>query len=372
MPTSKNRSRRKKKLNRAIIDYLKSVALSEATAQSHLFGSGAVAELEKKIAGYYGTEYALCVSNATTGLFAVALALGLKDTEFITSPYTYGGSLASWLMLGCQPVFADIDPLTLTLDAESAREHITKKTKAILAADILGNPSDAKALRKLADEFGLWYVADCAQSFGATREGFPASRLADALVISFTSGKTLFAGEGGAIVTSNRELYEKLLFYSQHPFRQKRELGLGISNEFALNGRIHPLGAIWANAGFETALKRLKSYQNECLKVIDCLNKSGLTESANFKARGILPSFFRLTAALVKGSGEQEILSYLTAQGIGAKTVSVPVSLIYQNAAFLAQYEKRFLAPKICSVAEHQVKQRIGLALIKNSERKNK
>lgn len=368
MPTSKKNSRLNKELTRAIADYLQVATLSEAAAQAHLFGTGAIAELEKKIASHYGMKYALCVSNATTGLFAIALALDLKDSEFITSPYTYGGSLASWLMSGCKPVFADIESLTLTLESKKVRQCVTSKTKAILTIDIFGNPSDTRPLRKLADDFGLWYIADCAQSFGAMREGFPASHLADALVISFTSGKTLFAGEGGAIITSNRGLYEKLLFYSQHPFRQKRELGVGISNEFAFNGRIHPLAAIWANEGFGDSLKRLRAYQDECLNVIDCLNKSGLTEHADFKAKDTLPSFFRLTTALKKGFGEREILNYLTAQGINAKTTSVPISVLYQNAVFLAQHEKQFVLPKVCSVAERQAKHRLGLALIKKGE----
>ncbi len=367
-------SKHEAELYRAVKDYIGVGASSETAAQAeHLFGTGATCELEQKLAAYYGKRYALCVANATTGLLAIALALDLKNAEFITSPYTFGGSLASWLMLENKPVFADIDPVTLTIDPEKTSQVITKKTKAILAVDILGNPADAFALRKLADEAGVWYIADCAQSFGASRNGFPASHLADALVISFTSGKTLFAGEGGAIVTDNTDIYERLLFFSQHPFRQKRELGLETVNEFGFNGRIHPLAAIWANACFEESLKKLKIYQNECLQVIDCLNKSGLIKAADFREQDILPSFFRLTIELKKNSGTQKIESYLADRGFNAKIISVPVSLIYQNEAFRAQYKKRFALPKACLIAKRQVRQRIGLALIKKVlERKNK
>lgn len=361
-----------KQLNQAIISYLHEVKSSASAAQAHLFGVGATSELEKKIAGYYGMKHALCVSNATTGLLALGLALNLKNSEFVTAPYTYGGSLASWLMLGNKAVFAGIDHQTLTLHPKKVRGLITGKTKAILAVDILGNPADIFALRKVADDFGILLIADSAQSLGATRNGFPAGYLADALVVSFTSGKTVFAGEGGAIITDNTELYEKLLFFSQHPFRQKRELGLRLTNEFALNGRIHPLAAIWANAEFEAALKGLEIYQNECLQVLDCLNKSGLIKPVNFKAKKILPSFFRLTVELVKHSGGSEIESYLARRGFTAKTTSVPVSVIYQNSAFLAQYENQFSLPKACSAAERQAKKRIGLVLTKNSGRKNK
>lgn len=359
-------SEKESKLNQTITDYLRSAAFSETAAQEHLFGGGAVREIEKKIAGYYGMRHALCVANATTGLLIIALALELKNSEFITSPYTFGGSLASWLMLGNNPVFADIDSLTLTINPEKARRLATKKTKAILAIDILGNPSDIFALRKVADEFEIPLIADAAQSLGARRNEFPASHLADALVVSFTSGKTVFAGEGGAVITDSTELYEKLLFFSQHPFRQKRELGLGIVNEFSFNGRIHPLAAIWANACFEDSLENLKTYQNECLQVIDCLNRSDLVEPAEFRKKEILPSFFRLTVELKKSVDEQKLSNFLAKQCFVAKTASVPVSVVYQNPAFLALYKNRFSLPKVCLTAERQAKRRISLVLTKN------
>lgn len=361
-----------KQLNQKIGDYLRSVVSSEAVAQEHLFGTGAVAKLERKIAAYYGMKHALCVANATTGLFAIALALNLKNAEFITTPYTYGASLASWLMLGNRAVFADIDAQTLTLNPEKIKNLIAKKTKAILTVDIFGNPSDISALRKIADNFGIPLIADCAQSLGAKRNDFPAGYLADALVVSFTSGKTLFAGEGGAVITNNTKLYERLLFYSQHPFRQKREIGLGISNEFAFNARIHPLAAIWANADCENALTKLKTYQTECLEILAYLNKSGLIQPARFSEKDILPSFLRLTVEQKELSDGKKIESYLAKRNFKAKTASVPVSLIYQNAAFLAQYKRQFSLPKACLQAERQARQRIGLVLTKNSGGNNK
>jgi perosamine synthetase len=152
-----------------------------ATAGAQLVGSGAVAELEAKLRQHHGMRYALCVSSATSGLLAVALALNLRCAEFITTPYTYGASLAGWLILGNRPVFADIDAQTLTLAPEAVPRCTTPRTKAILAVDIFGNPADMHALRRVADEHGLWYVADAAQSLGARRDGLPASSLAEKL-----------------------------------------------------------------------------------------------------------------------------------------------------------------------------------------------
>ena len=362
MPMSKKANN----LIEVIGQYINAAQGSNEAAYEHLFGTGAVAELEQKIADYYEMKYALLVSNATTGLFALALALDLKNDEFITSPYTYGASLASWLMLGNKPIFTDIDSQTLTLDPQKARRSVTANTRAILAVDIFGNPSDASALREIADEFGVWYIVDCAQSFGAKRNAEPASRLADALVISFTSGKTLFAGEGGAVVTDNLEIYEKLLWHTQHPYRQKRELALGVANEFAFNARIHPLAAIWASFHFEAALDELEKYQRKCFSLIDRLNESGLIETVNFKDENIFSSFFRLTVELGENISEKEFTMFLEKQKIQAKPAPVPVSVIYQTQVFLEQYGDRFSLPTPCLVAENQVKRRVCLLFDKN------
>ena len=346
------------KATQAISKYLIDADSAEGVRQTHLCGSGAVAELESKLKRFYGMQYALCVSNATTGLLALALALDLKQREFVTSPFTYGASLASLLLLGNTPRFADIDPLSLTLDCKSARKAVIHKTRALLAIDIFGTPAHQVELRRLSDEFGLWYIADAAQSLGAFRNEVPASSLADALVTSFTTGKTIFAGEGGAVLTNNPDLYEKLVWYTQHPYRQRRDLGLRLSNEFALNARIHPLAAVWANATFDDSLTALRQHQAECFKIIDALNRSGLTEEIDFERCGILPAFFRLTAAWKGRAEPSKLIRHLDGNGVPARLEPLPIQLIYRQAAFLARYEKNAEARHRCLQAERQLERR--------------
>jgi perosamine synthetase len=315
----------------------------------HLCGTGVVAELESKLRNLYGMRYALCVSSATAGLLGIALALGLRGHEFVTSPYTYGGSLAPWLALGNQARFADVDP-HLNIDPDHARGVISQATKALLAVDIFGVPSDTKSLRRLADEHGIWYVADAAQSLGSRRDGLPGSALADALVVSFTVGKTLFAGEGGAILTNHDWLYEKLLWHTQHPDRQRRELGLYVWNEFAFNARIHPLAAVWANATVEASLEVLEAHRRWCFRVIELLNESGYTEQIQFAERGILPSFFRLPASWRTKVKPRSLSRYLVENGIKAAVEPAPYRIVYRQPAFCAQYGVP--EPPSCPVAE--------------------
>jgi len=322
----------------AIADYWQAVADDPEQLGMHLSGSGAVAALEAKLCEWSGKSYALCVANATIGLWAIARALDLVGVEFVTTPYTYGASLAGWLVLQNRPIFAGVSPDTLTLDPVAVRRAITPQTRAILAVDILGNPCDSAALRAIASEYGLWYVADGAQSLGALRGGRPASGEADAIVVSFTVGKTICAGEGGAILTDNADLYERLVWWTQHPDRQRRDLGLGLVNEFGLNARIHPLAAVVANATFGAALQRLQGYQDGCFQVIAALNESGLTQPIRFRELGIVPSFFRLAAAWRGEPQGERLVADLAARGLAVRLEPLPFSRLDRQPAFIAQY----------------------------------
>jgi dTDP-4-amino-4,6-dideoxygalactose transaminase len=353
MPTSEQIA------ERAIHNYFNKLSANQSMRQMHLYGGGAVAALETKIKKHYGMKFALCLSNATTGLMALAVALELKNVQFITSPYTYGATISGWLMQDNKPVFADIDAQTLTLDCHSTAKAITSKTKAILATDIYGIPHDSAGMRKIADEYGLWYISDSAQSLGATRSGRPAGAFADALVISFTVGKTVFAGEGAAIVTNNEGLYERLLWHTQHPLRQKKELGLSLSNEFGLNARMHPLAALWANSVWKSELKKLAKHQKESYRIIDKLNKTGFTENIPFESEKINPSFFRLTASWKNTENKKDNLIKKLIAYIGPTIIEDPlVKLIYQQPSFLARYKSRLCKNIHCPQAERQAQVR--------------
>jgi dTDP-4-amino-4,6-dideoxygalactose transaminase len=220
-------------------------------------------------------------------------------------------------------------------------------------------------LRKLADEFGLWYIADCAQSFGARREGLPSSRLADALVISFTTGKTIFAGEGGAILTNNQKIYELLLWFTQHPYRQKRELGLSLSNEFSCNARIHPLSAVWANATLDSSLALLAKHQEFCFDIVDALNEIGLTIPIDFASASIEPSFFRLSAEWKSAPNPWGLEKELEKRGFSLQVSNCPVELLYRQAAFVVQYPSLVKNSTPCIQAERQTRQRFCLTIKK-------
>lgn len=330
-------------------------------ARERLSGRGAIAALEERLRAHYDKRHALCLSSATTALHALALALDLRGAEFVTTPYTYGASLAGWLLERNRPVFADIEADTLTLDARAVAARVTRRTRALLAVDIFGVPCDDGALRRVADAHGLWYAADASQSFGATRDGRPASALADALVLSFTTGKPLDAGEGGAVLTDHDELYEKLLWFTQHPERQRRELGLGVWNEFGLNGRMHPLAARLASRRFDAALDHVRTRQERSFQIIEAMNRSSLTEPIDFWERRILPSFFRLTGSWRRKPRPRNLEANLACLGWHVHLGRPPVTLVYQQPAFRAQYGHLVDSTAECPVAERQWRRRVSV-----------
>ncbi len=163
------------------------------------------------------------------------------------------------------------------------------------------------------------------------------------------------------MLTNHPDLYEKLVWYTQHPQRQRRELGLHLDNEFALNGRIHPLGAAQANAAFEESLARLRERQDYCFRVIDALNDIGWTQRIAFREQGIEPSFFRLTAAWRARPKPRKLVESLASHGLSISLEAPPIRLLYRQPAFLAQYARVVRGRPRCPVAELQAQVRFCL-----------
>ena len=158
-----------------------------------LTGQGAVADLESKFKKHYGYQYALSFSSATNAMTAVVDCLNIYDSEIITTPFNYYASMGGLMLFGNTSVFVDTFD-DLTINPEQAEKAITKRTKALLAVDFAGNLHDTNEIRKLCDKYQMLYIADAAQSFGARCHEIPASSLADVLIVSLTTGKTLTAG----------------------------------------------------------------------------------------------------------------------------------------------------------------------------------
>jgi len=340
----------------AVTAYLRA-SLRGASTPFHLLGTGPVASLEEKLRTYTGLRYCVLTASGTAALLTLGLALGMRrGVHFIMSPYAWAGS-AVWLYLGARCVFADVEPETLTLDPEAVRQAITPRTRALLAVETDGVPADDTVLRRVAEDHGLTFVVDGTRSLGARRDGRPAGTQAHALVLSFTYSKALYLGEGGAVLTDDPDLYERLLFYGQHPLRQKRELGLETFNESAMNARIHPLAALWGEAVFDWALNRIRRRQKRLLHLVEALNASNLILPLPFRPGGIEPSFYRLCGAWREGRREAELVDYLARQGWHVQVQPLEDRPLYRNPVFRRLFHSR-IDGHPCPVLERELGRR--------------
>jgi UDP-4-amino-4,6-dideoxy-N-acetyl-beta-L-altrosamine transaminase len=186
-----------------------------------------VPEFEDAFADYQGASHAVACSNGTAALHLSMLALDLKPGDaVVTSPNSFVSSANCARFVGANVIFADIDPATGLIDPESV-ERILKKDsgrtiRAIIPVHFAGQPADLPALHELAVKHGAWIVDDACHALGATythREqeyrmgGNPHS---DLTVFSFHPVKHVAMGEGGAIVTDNDDLAERVRLYRNH------------------------------------------------------------------------------------------------------------------------------------------------------------
>jgi 8-amino-3,8-dideoxy-alpha-D-manno-octulosonate transaminase len=173
-------------------------------------------ELETELTKTFKTNHVQLVSSGTAAV-SVALAsagVGAGD-EVIMPTFTFVASFEAILMLGAIPILVDIDD-TLTLDPKAVEAAITSKTKAVMIVQMCGSMGDLNALQKICTQHNLLFVEDACQAIGGTYNGKPLGSIGDLGCFSFDFVKTITCGEGGAVITNNKEYYHNADHYSDH------------------------------------------------------------------------------------------------------------------------------------------------------------
>jgi dTDP-4-amino-4,6-dideoxygalactose transaminase len=204
---------------RAVMEVLDSTVLSQflGTWSPDFYGGPRVQKLEREWEQYFGVKHAVSMNSATSGLYAAVGAAGVgPGDEVIVSAYTMTASATAAIVYGAIPVFADIDPDTFCLSAETIAQRITPLTKAIIVVDLFGRPAEMGAIMELARRHGLIVIEDAAQAPGAKYHGRHAGTLADMGVFSLNYHKTIHCGEGGVVVTDSEDYAERLQLIRNH------------------------------------------------------------------------------------------------------------------------------------------------------------
>lgn len=171
----------------------------------------AAAQFEKRFAVYNGVKHCILCANGTISLELILRGLGIgRGDEVIIPPFTFIATASSIIYAGATPVFADIEPDTYNLSADSVSKKITPRTKAIIPVYVAGRPADLDALTKLSEETGVYLIGDAAQAVGSEWRGKAIGSYGIAASFSCQNSKNLTCGEGGIITTNDDALSENI------------------------------------------------------------------------------------------------------------------------------------------------------------------
>lgn len=206
-------------------------------------------EFEKEFADWCGTRYAIALANGTLALDLALKALNIgSGDEVIVTPRSFIASVSCVVNAGAIPVFADVDPNTGNLSAETIAKVLSPRTKAIICVHLAGWPCDMDPIMLLAAEHGLKVIEDCAQAHGAKYKGRSVGSIGHVGAWSFCQDKIMTTGgEGGMVTTDDESLWRAMWAFKDH----------GKSYE-AVYERQHPPGFRWLHESFGTNWRMLE------------------------------------------------------------------------------------------------------------------
>jgi UDP-4-amino-4,6-dideoxy-N-acetyl-beta-L-altrosamine transaminase len=198
-------------------------AVAEVLRSDFLTTGPAVDSFESALADVTGAAHAVAVNSGTAALHAMYFAAGIgAGDEVVTSPLTFAATANAALYVGATVRFADVDPATGNLDADAVESLLGPRTRAVVAVDYGGHPADYDALRSVIGSRSVALLADAAHSLGATDRGRPVGTLADASTLSFHPVKPITTAEGGAVVSNDRGLADRVARFRSHGITRNR------------------------------------------------------------------------------------------------------------------------------------------------------
>ncbi len=209
-----------------------------------------IQEFENQIRNYVGTNYCVTLNSGTSALHAALLSYDIKENDNVVVPsFSFISTANSVLFVKANPIFTDIEEQTFGLDPDKIIEKIDSKTKAIIPMDYGGMSCQIQKIKEIATENNLKLIEDAAEGLGSTIKNKKVGSINDVAIFSFCGNKVLTTGEGGAIVTNSKKIYEKLKLIRSHGRLDK-------TNYFddPLEGEYIGLGYNWRMSSITAAL----------------------------------------------------------------------------------------------------------------------
>ena len=256
--------------------------LEEALNQNTLFywKGNMTKRFTKKFADLYGASYCVATSSGTASVHVALGAIGIgPGDEVITTPITDMGTVIGILYQNAVPVFADLDPHTYNMTAESVKSKITERTKAIVVVHLAGCAAEIDEIVRIAKERNIYVIEDCAQAYCCKYKGKYVGTFADIGCFSLNDFKHISAGDGGMIITDDTDLYHRALMFADKNYNRLGEEVVKKVPYLAPNYRINELTSA-------VALAQLDKVEDICKKRNEYGNKLG---AALVGVKGIYP-----------------------------------------------------------------------------------
>jgi UDP-4-amino-4,6-dideoxy-N-acetyl-beta-L-altrosamine transaminase len=293
-----------------------------------------IEEFEKSITNYTGGKYAVAVSSGTAALHLAAIAAGIKkDDEVITSPITFVASANCILYCGGKPVFTDIENTVPNIDPNQIFKKLTKKTKAIIPIDYSGHPCDLKEIYEIAKNKDVTIIEDASHALGAKYKGINigSCKYSDMTIFSFHPVKHITTGEGGMILTNNKELYEKLIMLRNHGITKDKKRLKKNNGPWYYEQQL--LGYNYRITDFQCALglsqlKKLDEFIKKRRKIVNIYNKElENVESIKlpFEKEYVTSSWHLYYIQIKKSKERRYIFEKLRKNNIGCQVHYIPV-----------------------------------------------
>lgn len=288
-----------------------------------------IAEFEQMIAEYIGTKHCLTFNSGTSATHAALLAYGIGNgDEVIVPSFTFISTANVPQFVGAKPVFADIEKDTLGLDPNDVQEKISRHTKVIMPVHYGGCPCDIAALRDIAEDKNLILIEDAAEAFGADIKNRKVGTYGDSAMFSFCQNKIITTGEGGAIVTNSRDLFEKMKLIRSHGRLDTCDYfsTSAVMDYIALgyNFRISNITAALGVAQMKKVEKIIQIRRDDAVYYIKKLHENAREVTPLKISPGYHP-VFQLFSVLAKD--RDTLIKYLDEQGIMTKIYFSPVHL---------------------------------------------
>ncbi len=299
------------------IRVVKSILENGALTSAANLGGKYVQDFEKSAASFTKSKYAIAVNSGTAALQAALYGLDIKKGDEVLIPsFTFVATANAIVSTGAKPVFVDILKENYTIDPDDLEKKITKKTRAIIPVHLYGNVAIIERLSEISKKYNIPIIEDSAQSLGSTYKGKHTGTFFEMGCYSMYPAKVITAGEGGFIVTNNKNLKDKLLMIRNHGMVNGCD-----TRVFGLNLRLPEINAAIGTVQMKKLPKFLKSRKDNARRLSKLISDLNIALPVERKNENV--NWYLYT---ISTTNRDKVLKKLNDKGIGATSYyPVPV-----------------------------------------------